>query len=99
MKNSFSFLILFSAFFIPGLLRAQGLGSISGTVTDPQGAVVVAAEVKAVEEATGLSRTATTDAQGYFAFSALKPADYTVSVAAKGFQKLTQTKVTLLTDQ
>lgn len=81
------------------LSHAQGLGSIAGTVTDPSGAVVSSASVKATQEATGFSRTTTTDTQGYYLFDALRPADYTLTIQATGFRTFTQTKLTLLADQ
>ena len=44
--------MMFIAFSAPGLY-AQGYGTISGTVTDPSGASVVSATVKAVQTQTG----------------------------------------------
>jgi len=86
-------------FVVSTLSRAQGLGSIAGTVTDPSGAVVSSAQVKVTEEATGFSRNTTTNAQGYYLFDALRPADYTLTIQATGFRTFTQNKVTLLADQ
>ncbi len=62
-------------------------GSISGTLTDPAGAALRSAQVSIAAQ--GL--TVTTDQQGRFFFSGLKPGDYAVSVSYIGFQKLTQT--------
>ena len=90
----FSALLLMSA-----LSQAQGLGSIVGTVTDSTGAVVPAATVKATETRTNVSRTTSTNDQGYYVFSAMRPADYTVTVEAKGFRTTTTEAVTLLADQ
>jgi len=84
---------------ISAFSHAQGQGSIGGTVTDPTGAVVASAQVKATQSGTGLIRTATSDAQGYYVINSLRPAEYTVSVEASGFRTFTQTKVTLLADQ
>jgi len=84
---------------ISALSHAQGQGSIGGTVTDPTGAVVASAQVKATQSGTGLIRTATSDAQGYYVINSLRPAEYSVSVEASGFRTFTQTKVTLLADQ
>ena len=86
-------------FVVSTLSRAQGLGSIAGTVTDPSGAVVNAAQVKVTEEATGFSRNTTTNAQGYYLFDALRPADYTLTIQATGFRTFTQSKFTLFADQ
>ena len=99
MKKTLLLLVLFSLPFISSSSVAQGFGTISGTVTDPSGAALAAAEVTVTEGATGASRSATTNGEGYFVLSALRPADYTLTVVARGFQKFTQTKVTLLADQ
>jgi hypothetical protein len=92
-------LLLLVLFIIPSTLLAQGLGSIVGTVTDPSGAVIPSAQVKATESGTGVSRSAVTDAQGYFVLSALRPADYTITIEAKGFRTAHLNSITLLANQ
>src|SRR5215471_20858616 len=82
-----------------GSVRAQALGSIVGTVTDPAGGVIAGAKVTATEVGTGLVRTATSDAQGYYVVASLRPSLYAVSVGAPGFRTFTQKDVTLLADQ
>src|SRR5437660_1162033 len=62
-------------------------GSLSGTVTDPSGAVVAGATVTAVNTATGAERSAVSSSTGTFDFQALQPGTYTISVDAKGFKK------------
>src|SRR5215813_441982 len=99
MKKNVAFAIALSFLLFPGLALAQGLGSIVGTVTDPSGAVVVAAQVKATEKGTGLSRGSNTNSDGYYVINSLRPAEYTVTIAAAGFRPFTETKVTLLADQ
>ncbi len=67
-------------------VSAQGpSGQISGTVIDPQGAVVPGAAVKAVSVGQAFERTATTNNDGEFAFSLLPPGRYRVEVTASGF--------------
>lgn len=99
MKKNLLLLGLSGLLFISRVSWAEGFGSISGVVTDPTGAVVAGAEVTATEGATGSSRTAATNGEGYYVVPSLRPAEYTLTVVAKGFQKLTQTKVTVLADQ
>jgi carboxypeptidase family protein len=65
-------------------------GSISGTVTDPQGAVVPGAQVKATNTATGTSLTTTSDNAGLFRFNLIPPGEYKVEVSAQGFKTTAQ---------
>jgi len=60
-------------------------GTILGTVTDPQGAVVQGAAVTARNTGTGLERTATTDADGNYTIAELPIGTYDVVVRATGF--------------
>ena len=67
--------------------RAQvTTGTISGTVTDPNGAVVSGAEVKGTNLDTAASRTTTSDGDGHFVFTLLPPGRYRVDITAQGFQ-------------
>ena len=68
-------------------------GSISGTVTDPQGAVVSGAQVKATNTATGAPLTTTTDGSGLFHFNLIPIGDYKVEVSATGFKTAVQNNV------
>src|SRR5215469_5566538 len=71
-------------------------GSISGTVTDPQGAVVKGAKVQATEAATGNVRTETTDNAGFFRFNLIPEGTYTVEVSASGFQTIQQKGISVI---
>jgi outer membrane receptor protein involved in Fe transport len=68
---------------------AQSLisGDVTGTVTDPSGAVVSGATVTLKSDATGATRTATTTPLGTYRFSLLSPGPYTIEVTASGFNK------------
>ncbi len=68
-------------------------GGISGTVTDPSGAVVPGAQVTAVETATSISYKAVTSSAGEFAFTNLPLGDYTVTVSVSGFATVNVNKV------
>src|SRR5580704_6346093 len=82
----------------PVFSHAQGLGSIVGTLTDSTGAAVASAKVTATQTATGLSREAISNTDGYFVLSSLSPADYSLTIEAQGFRSERQA-VTLLADQ
>jgi len=64
-------------------------GAINGTVTDPSGAVVPNAQVKATAKATGIEYVRTTTANGLFAFQDLPIGPYEITVTAAGFATLT----------
>ena len=70
-------------------LMAQSLvsGDLTGTVTDPSGAVVSGATVTLTNSGTGATRTTTTNANGAYRFSLVPPGSYNVSVTAQGFSK------------
>ena len=70
---------------IPGVGQVLK-GSISGTVTDPQGAVVSGAQVKATNIETGAVYTTTSDSSGLFRFNLIPTGTYNVSLAAQGFK-------------
>src|SRR5207248_229203 len=74
-------------------------GSITGTVTDPSGAVMAGVQVKATDEAKGFSFSATTDSGGRFVIRQLPPAKYTVSAAASGFTPERKTGVAIDVNQ
>ncbi|HEX2329209.1 MAG TPA: carboxypeptidase-like regulatory domain-containing protein, partial [Candidatus Angelobacter sp.] len=61
-------------------------GSIQGTVTDPNGAVVPNASVTITNKDTGQTSKLTTSSSGAYASGALQPGNYQVRIEAKGFQ-------------
>jgi hypothetical protein len=79
-------LLVLSATFAFG----QGIstGSISGTVQDPQQAVVSGATVTATNNATNQQFTGTTNTQGFFTLRGVPAGNYTVVVEAPKFTRL-----------
>lgn len=69
--------------------------TLSGTVTDPSGAVIPGAAVLVRNDATGVTRTVTTDRHGTFLAPLLPVGTYTVTMRARGFQTHTVQAVTL----
>ena len=61
-------------------------GTISGTISDKSGAVVVNATVSLKNLATGVSTAVKTNAQGLYSMPNLLPGDYQQSVEAVGFE-------------
>jgi hypothetical protein len=64
-------------------------GAINGAVTDPAGAVVAGATVKASNTATGVSLNTTSTSDGQFSFQDLPLGSYKISVSAGGFTPAT----------
>ena len=62
-------------------------GSLRGRILDPSGAAVQSAKLTITDEATKLSRATITSDQGDYAFNAVTPATYTVTVEAPGFKR------------
>src|SRR5689334_20195455 len=67
------------------------LGTIRGTVVDPQGSVVPGAAVLIVDEATNVPRAVETDAEGRYEATNLKPGTYRVEVVTTNFKKFERT--------
>jgi hypothetical protein len=96
LKSPRIVLALVSAFVLLSsvLLQAQttvGTGSISGTVTDPSGAVVDGATVAITNGATNQVISLTSNSAGGFNSGALVPGTYKVQVSVKGFSRVSQT--------
>ena len=68
----------------------QGIttGSLSGTVVDPQGAVIVGAKVTATNTATNQSASDATNSNGAYSIRQLPPGTYSVTITAPNFQTL-----------
>src|SRR5882762_8904527 len=98
MKKQVLFAVL-ALLFVPVISQAQGLGSIAGRITDPEGASVPNAKVTAVQVGTGFSRAALSDPEGLYVIPSLQPATYDLSVEANGFSTAKQSAIVLLADQ
>ena len=69
-----------------GAQSTVATGSIQGTVTDPNGAVVPGAAITISNKATGQASKLTSSSSGSYASGALIPGEYEVRIEAKGFQ-------------
>src|SRR5450759_313245 len=78
--------------------QGGGNAAMTGTVTDPSGAVIAKANVTMTAAGTQVKRTAATNADGQFTIPSLPPATYRVTVESAGFKTYVQ-DVTLLADQ
>ena len=66
--------------------QALSTGSLTGTITDPQGAAVPSAKVTITNQETGTAQVVTTNTMGFFTSGALAPGQYSVKVEASNFK-------------
>ena len=85
--------------FWPSNLAAQGLfGTISGAVTDANGAIIPGATVTIVNVGTNVKATLNTNASGDYSVAGLNPGIYRVEASAKGFKNEVQNNIVLEVD-
>jgi hypothetical protein len=85
--KSFSLTPLIAALLFGSYVFAQTDAAVSGTVTDPTGAHVVAATVIALNAATGIATPATTNEAGVYTMPGLPPGKYKFTAEHSGFRK------------
>ncbi|HEX8559186.1 MAG TPA: TonB-dependent receptor [Pyrinomonadaceae bacterium] len=73
--------------------------NLNGVVKDPQGAVISGAAVTARNPSVGITRTTTTNDEGYYQLVQLPPGQYEVTVEAANFKKAVVPSVTLTVGQ
>jgi hypothetical protein len=69
--------------------------TLTGTITDPHGAVVSGVTVMAIQKATGVKRETVSNDDGLYVLSNLAPGDYELGIEAQGFAKVSKTGVSL----
>jgi hypothetical protein len=72
----------------PHLSAQTGLATLSGTVTDPTGALLPKATVTVTNEDTGVSQKTETTRAGVYVMEALNPGRYRVDVEHQGFKQI-----------
>lgn len=68
-------------------------GTVSGIITDPNGAVVSGATITLTSSDTSLSRTTTSNSEGFYRFDAVELGTYSAMFTGSGFGELTKTNV------
>ena len=99
MRRLFSLLTVFVlALVFSGLAYAQEspTGSLVGTVTDPQGAVVLGAKITVSDMSGGVKATAQSGEGGHFTLANLAPANYKVSIEKTGFKTALFANITII---
>ena len=77
---------MLAAFFSVGAWSQTQLATVSGTITDPSGAVVPGVSVTIVSQGTGLKRSTLTDTAGEYRFAGLPTGTYSLRIEKTGFQ-------------
>jgi hypothetical protein len=92
----FAFVALLCSLWLPATTRAQVAGAtLSGTVTDQSGAVIPQAAISIRNIDTGITRTGTASAAGFYSVPNLLPGTYEIKTTAQGFSTEVKTGVTL----
>ena len=76
-------------------LHAQAVGSVTGVVTDPSGAVIPGVKVTATSVATGVSQYTVTGSAGTYTIPRLMVGTYNVTAETAGFKTGTAEGITL----
>jgi len=80
----------------PAALRAQVAGgTLFGTISDPTSRAVPQAQIVTKNVATGVERTAITNADGFYTIVNLLPGDYQITISATGFNTEIKTGITV----
>ncbi len=91
-------LLVFLLLLMPaGLLRGQNTtaGALTGTVSDPTGAVIPGAKITVTNQGTHQVSTATSTDKGSFDVENLPDGDYTISASLAGFQQASVSSIHL----
>src|SRR5437667_11378711 len=75
--------------------QTAGTGAISGTVSDPSGAIVEDVKITVTSNATGGSASVTTSRSGTYLVPLLLPGTYRVEVSKEGFKLSTYPQITV----
>jgi hypothetical protein len=87
IRKGFLFFAMLLIFGSTNLFAQGTTGQISGTVTDPNGAVVSGATVKITNADTNFNRTTTSNDEGNFSFQLLPVGRYTVEITMQNFAR------------
>ncbi|MBI3208228.1 MAG: TonB-dependent receptor, partial [Candidatus Solibacter usitatus] len=69
--------------------------ALSGTVTDPSGAIITNAAVQAANQNTNITQTTRTNSVGLYSFPRLSPGLYRMSIKHGGFKEFVETDLVL----
>jgi hypothetical protein len=87
--------LVLSGFLAATAIGQEVTGSITGTVVDSSGSAVAGVTVKLVSEQTSAVTTQTTNTEGGFVFTAVKPGLYSVNAEHAGFKQFRKERIEL----
>ena len=77
-------------------MAQERFGTLTGKITDPQGAAVPGVTVSATNNATGEARVFVSDANGQYIAPDLNPGRYTVTFELSGFSKIERNDISVV---
>ena len=78
-----------------GLSQTSSTGAITGTATDPTGALIPGVEITITNEATGEMRSTISSDNGSYTFPLLAPGSYRIQAALTGFKTIVHPSIRL----
>ena len=91
--------ILFIALCSPQAFAQFESATLTGVVTDPANAVVPGADIRVLNMDTNQETAATTNSEGRYVFTNLRPGSYRVSAKAQGFKETVSSGIVLQINQ
>ena len=93
--------LVLSVFLLPNAAMGQGsaTASVTGTVHDQSGAVIIGAQIVITQTDTGFSKSAVSSDSGSFAFPVLPVGPYRLEVRKEGFSSYLQSGIVLTVNQ
>src|SRR5271156_2271721 len=83
----------------PAAAQSTYTAQLSGVVTDSSGGVVPHAQISLTDDTTGIAANAQTDERGFYVFTGVRPATYTIRAEAKNFAVQERKDVVLAVSQ
>src|SRR6267143_162796 len=91
--------VLFPILLLPSLFGQTSSTEVVGTVTDPSGLVIAAADVTLTHIDTGVARKTQTNTDGIYVFPLIEPGTYRIDVRASGFKAHTTSNIQVVYQQ
>ncbi|HZS06107.1 MAG TPA: TonB-dependent receptor [Blastocatellia bacterium] len=87
MKQLAVALLIICCSVITASAQQSATATLSGRVTDPNGAVIPGAKVSVIQKDTGIQRETVTSDEGLYVLTNLNPGEYEVRIEHQGFKK------------